>query len=177
MFLTTNHSVTEVQVTTKLIRQCLFKKHLFLNDKGISTSFNLIKVIVHPKEREIAFLKLHDALLCNDKLFAMKLIDSPECGVCFKKQTIQHIFSECNNSIEASNAIDLLTPSFDHSPKLKTNILSLVARLQYLNRNKTIKASVFIAAINSRILDFEIITKHKEKEKELMVINKLTLAG
>ncbi len=62
-FLTTNVPISELQFTTKLIRQCLFKNQVRPIDKGLTKLFTNVKKIVHPKEREIAYFRLPDVIL------------------------------------------------------------------------------------------------------------------
>jgi hypothetical protein len=131
--------------------------------------------IVHPKEREIGFYKLHDVVLCNEKLFHMKLLASSECLVCKETQTTNHIFHDCVNAQLATKALNDCAYLFEHDPHLRDNTISLVQRLLFLNRNKKVNVEVFIQAINNRIEDLNVVANHKKNAKNLIAINKLTL--
>lgn len=171
-FLATNVALTEIQLTTRLIRLCLFKNN---NLEKSSLNFSALKRILHPKEREVAFFNLHDVLLTNEKLFEMKLNDSPLCPMCNVTQTCEHIFYECTNSKEASDALAQSRDKYSSNPKLSANIRSLVNRILFLNRNRIVKSDLFISAIYNRIDDFDRILQFKYRRKELEIINKLTL--
>jgi hypothetical protein len=174
-FLTTNNPITDTQFTTKLIRQRLFQKQLIKTSKDFSGILKNLLSITHPKEREIAYFNHHGVLLTNDKLFDMKLVESPNCPFCLVRQTTFHIFFECLNSIEASLAVEFTGHLFSHLPMLKSNVIALVNRMLFLNRNKKVKSELFIVAIKNRIEDFDKISLHKRNEKNLNVINKITL--
>ncbi len=175
-FLVPNSSINEHQFTTKLLRQCLFRKFVLTPNKITSKTFSVLNVISHPKEREISFFKLHDVLLSNEKLYNMKLAESPNCPMCEVNQSSHHIFYECCNSSEAADAISVSSHLFEQNPSAKQNIIALINRLLFLNRNKKTKSEMFIAAINNRIADLEIIQLRKISEKNLSIINKISLS-
>jgi hypothetical protein len=116
----TNKATTELQFTTKLIRQCLFKKQVMQIDKTKSKLFCSLQSINHLKEREIAYFNLYNVLLTNEKLFDMNLIPSPNCPICDTIQTSQHIFL---------NALMLMSPLWRSADLLVSSLLILLSRL------------------------------------------------
>lgn len=176
-FLVPNSPINEFQFTTKLIRQCLFRKFATAPDKSVIRSFKSINAIRHPKEREIAFFHRHDVLLTNEKLFDMKFVNSPNCSLCEVNQNAYHIFYDCCNAIEASEAINASSHLLEQYPSRKLNIMALVNRLLFLNRNKKLKSEFFIVAINNRIADLDILQIRNFNEKNLNVINKISVSG
>jgi hypothetical protein len=173
-FLTTNSPISEIQFSTKLLRHCLFKSQI-IPPNGLTTSFLAIAKITHPKEREVAFFKAHDVILCNEKLFNMKLISSPDCLVCNEIQTTYHIFYSCFNALRASDVLADFKHLLESNPALNANINSLVNRLLYINRNRKVTSDLFIIAINNRLEDLKVIALNKERNKNLSDINKLSL--
>jgi hypothetical protein len=135
----------------------------------------MIKKITHPKEREVAFLRLHNALLPNKKLFEMKLINSPLCDVCGIEQTAEHIFLDCTNAKNSVTAYSQLSFKFKHDKSVNSDVKALINRILYINRNKAMKSDAFCIAINYRLNDLNNILQFKKRKKELLVINKLTL--
>jgi exonuclease III len=172
LFVNPNFSVNEEVITTKQLRLRLFNKGTLPENKQ---DFRMIKKITHPKEREVAFLRLHNALLPNKKLFEMKLINSPLCNVCGIEQTAEHIFLDCTNAKNSVTAYSQLSFKFKHDKSVNSDVKALINRILYMNRNKAMKSDVFCIAINNRLNDLNNILQFKKRKKELLVINKLTL--
>jgi len=172
-FLDTNVSVKEYQLTTKGIKKCLFKLSTLAKS---DLDFVGLKNILHPKERELAFFNLHNVTLNNDKLFGMKLVESPECIMCKVTQTNTHIFEECVNAVAAYNALSRCKDRICPTSINYKNVMSLVNRMLFLNRNRAISSDLFCVAINNRIDDIEKIMKYRDKKRELDAINKLVLS-
>jgi hypothetical protein len=173
-FIAPNCSVIEKQITTKQIRQRLFFKHKLVNS-DLAKPWNELKKVLHPKEKEVAFLKAHEATLSNQKLFHMKLINSPLCAQCNCNQDIEHIFTQCINALEAQIAVNSVAHQFEHDYIIETNINSLINRLLFLNKDKVVKADLFCIAIDSRLQDLEQINQNRRNKKVMIDINKLSL--
>ena len=173
LFLSTNKSFKESQLSTKLIKQRLFFK---AESPVPIPSFKVLKKIIHPKEREVAFLRLHHALLPNTKLYAMKLINSPLCEVCNDSQDTEHIFESCINVDESILALAKYQQFILSNPSVRNNINALINRLLYMNRNKPLKADFFCKAIDNRLNDLDKLLQFKKRKKDLNDINKLTMA-
>ncbi len=168
----TNKFVNIVKLSTKLLRLRFFHG---CDTPVAKHEFKIVKMIIHPKEREVIFYELHNVILSNAKLYEMKVTSSPQCEVCFNEQTTDHIFKLCLNAKAAIEAFDDLSPQFSTNPILKQNIESLMKRLLYLNKNKRITSELFRIAITNRISDHNQILISKGKRKELSIINKITL--
>ncbi len=146
--------------TTKRLRQRFFNgsyNPLSNHDPNITCNnenkFLTIKKMTHPKEREIEFLRAHDALLTNHKLFEIKLIDSPLCNICNVVQDVSHIFVDCSNAKEAQISLDSMADRMTIDKLINTSIRPLVNRILFNKRNSKIKADLFCTAINNRIDD------------------------
>lgn len=164
IFLETNRRVKISQLTTKALKSRILAIN---NHEPVQLKeFSFFKRIIHPKEREVEFLLMHDALLSNQKLFEMKLKDSPECIVCKLPQDTDHIFNSCTNSKIAwkmfSKHKNLLINS-----KLKTNVRSMIKRLLFLHKDKPLHENVVIKAIENRIQDLSKIVNNTLKQKDL----------
>ena len=107
----------------------------------------------------------------------MKFVNSPNCSLCEVNQNAYHIFYDCCNAIEASEAINASSHLLEQYPSRKLNIMALVNRLLFLNRNKKLKSEFFIVAINNRIADLDILQIRNFNEKNLNVINKISVSG
>jgi hypothetical protein len=169
-----NHFITSDKVTTKALRHRL-SDSTDKNDLSTPYFFAKIKTIIHPKEREIAYLHLHSALLPNKKLYEMKLINSPNCPICNVEQSSDHIFIECENYRVGNDMIKETTKDIQITKVLYENCISLVRRLCYLNKDKKICKDIFRIALGNRLNDFSCINRNKIKKKELAVINKISL--
>jgi hypothetical protein len=170
-FTSTNHSITCDKITTKLLRMRLFNTSI----TDVSTRYNDLHLISHPKEREIAFFHLHDALLPNARLYEMKLIPSPLCPLCDTEQTSEHIFLECINIKNSNGAVKHFSTQLHNNRTLNANISSLIKRMCYLNKDKKLTTDIFRIAIQDRINDLNYINFSKEKRKNIDIINRITL--
>jgi hypothetical protein len=170
--ISTNRFITSDKITTKALKNRFLENG---NALDIITPFVGIKVIMHPKEREIAFLQLHGALLPNKKLYEMKLIASPNCPLCEVEQTADHIFNDCVNIVIGTETLKLKTNSLHMNKSTSSNCLALVKRMCYLNKDKKLNADLFRTAIDNRLNDFNCITRNKGMKKELAVINRISL--
>ena len=170
-FLITNKRIHSKQFTTKLI-----KNRLMFTDNELPAlkEFVLLKKIIHPKEREICFFRLHEAILSNDKLFMMKLIDSPTCQVCKKMQTAEHFFTECSNSSLAESVLSNHTEILNNYT-LRINIDALIQRLLFLNKDKKLSSDFIQLVVCNRISDFDKLFSNKTNKKKLTEINQLSL--
>jgi hypothetical protein len=104
----------------------------------------------------------------------MKLVSTPLCDQCMVEQTPDHIFKDCTNAKAAYKAYDEMSAQVEN-PLLKNNIESLIKRLLYLNRNSKVNSELFSLAITNRVNDYNMLRLMKEKRKELVIINKITL--
>jgi hypothetical protein len=170
--ISTNHFITSDKITTKALKKCYLEGG---NAPNILTHFNFIKTICHPKEREIMFLYLHDALLPNKKLFEMKLIASPNCNLCNVEQTAEHILNDCINIVSGIDTLNLITDKLQISKSLYMNCLALVKRFCYINKDKKLSTDLFRSAIENRLNDFNRISRKKMLKKELDTINNVSL--
>ncbi len=169
----TNNFISSEKVTTRSLRMLLWNKGALPTKLDI---FNVIRKIIHPREREVMFFELHDVCLSNKKLFEMKLRDTPYCDICNEVQSTEHIFTQCSNAIVAYTAYNELLPQFKDHSQLVMNIMSLIKRLLFLNKNNRLVSNIFRIAILDRINDFTKIQCHNIKRKELAIINMITLA-
>ncbi len=170
-FVSTNHYISSEKVTTKLLRTRLSNTQTDIEP----LQFMSLKFIKHPKEREISFFLMHDALLPNKKLYEMKLISSPLCPLCNVEQSSNHIFSECVNVKVANCVINEYSSQISNNKSLQANSISLIKRLCYLNKDKKLTSDIFRVAIQDRINDLNGITYSFERRKNLALINKITL--
>ncbi len=166
-----NKFINIEKLTTKILRLRFFNG---CSTTQVRNEFKLIKKITHPKEREIIFFELHNVILSNSKLFEMKLVSTPLCDQCMVEQTPDHIFKDCTNAKAAYKAYDEMSAQVEN-PLLKNNIESLIKRLLYLNRNSKVNSELFSLAITNRVNDYNMLRLMKEKRKELVIINKITL--
>jgi len=169
MVLASNQILKSCNFTTKMV-----KNRLLLGNEEIQdiSEFKNLKKIRHPKEREIAYFKLHNVILSNDKLFKMKLINTNLCTCCDVVQDQYHIFNMCTNALNA----EIIINSLECDPLVIVNIRALKDRYLFLNRDKIITSDMWTIIFKNRIKDFEFITDHKISAKRLKEINKLSLA-
>jgi hypothetical protein len=167
-----NKFISVDKLTTKSLR-------LTLSNRGANlepiNEFSSIKMVIHPKEREILYFELHNALLTNLKLYEMKLVSSPNCELCNCEQTTEHIFITCSNAKISTNSYDELKHLFEGNHLLTLNVQANIKRLLYLNKNKQLNSDLFKIAITNRINDFKLINDRKTRKKNLIEINKLSL--
>lgn len=173
IFLDSNRRVKIPQLSTKLIKSRIFAIN---NHEPVQVKeFSYFKKIIHPKEREIEFFYLHDVLLSNLKLHSMKLAESPDCPTCKVPQDSEHIFNSCLNSKIAWKAfgknLNLIT-----NPKLKSNVRSMIKRLLFLNKDKTLHENVVNRAIENRIQDFDKLVGNTFKQKNLKQLKSYALS-
>jgi hypothetical protein len=166
-----NKILSANNITSKAI-----KNRLFLGNNTIETieEFNCLKLITHPKERELLFFEIHKVVLSNEKLNSMKLISSPLCRQCQVVQDSQHIFETCHNAVTAFEAILKFPEINNRNYLLSINVESLIKRLLFLNKDKEISGALFEYAISCRINDFKIlqarINNHKLVDKSKKIV-------
>lgn len=132
--------------------------------------------IKHPKEGEIAFFKLHDVILSNQKLHSMNLVDSDLCPLCMVTQSTEHIFNECVNADTVKDTM-LLCSDRTMIPLNRVNVEALGKRILLLHKNKLLHKEVVSKAIGNRLEDLENIVENKKNTKIMNDIKKLLLNG
>lgn len=168
----TNRLVHTSKVTTKLLRLAIL--NLNLPSVEDDPKFRFYSKIIHPKEREIEFFLLHNAILTNSKLFEMKFRSSPDCDLCHTYQDHDHLFNDCSNAVLAFHTLSKYKDELS-CPSIKSNILSLIKRHLFLNRDKVLHEATIMATIESRLSDLKRLADKKYSQNENAQIKRFAL--
>lgn len=168
MILGANQITKSKDMLTKTIKTRIL---LGTNEVTYIKEFRDTKKILHPKERETVFFKLHRVILSNDKLFKMKLIPSNICMVCDNVQDQLHILNACPNATSANEVLARL--NITSNPHLLINLEALRDRYLLINKNKTITSEMWDIIFSNRINDFDRINENKIVTKRLKDIIKV----
>jgi hypothetical protein len=131
----------------------------------------------HPKENEVMWLEYHNACLSNVSLFRMNLISSPLCQVCLIDQDQNHIFYNCANATLAWSILDEV-PDISISndeclngsrDKIKNEIILLLKRTLFLNKNSPIDKKFIRYLIDNRISDSKLLLKKRTTNKCMLM--------
>ncbi len=83
-------------------REVFYHSDLTEDQINQGQKFTLSRKILHPRERMIHYMDLHNKTYTNERLARFKMIESSECKTCDGKiETWDHLFIECPRALAA----------------------------------------------------------------------------
>ena len=102
---------------------------------------NITKITISVKLRSFQYPLLLNAIVTNNRLKMMKIVDSDKCSLCSNAiETIKHLFYECTRVKEIWNYVcnkykirqlsykEIISNDVDRNPRIATNCIVLIAK-------------------------------------------------
>jgi hypothetical protein len=156
-------------------RDLFFHANLTEEQLELGQKFAGSRKILHPRERMIHYMDLHNKTYTNERLAKFKMVDSAACKTCQDKtETRDHLFVECPRAETAWRIYSEVTSEKMEPEWVRTgppnsdflNVFSLVKHQILCGRDKPINEGLLRVKCENRINDLKSDKYNKWKTRE-----------